>query len=137
MKPYPIGHSVKLLLGQFESEANRALKSLDLTTAQAQLLIILNNSTDTLLPQKKLEASVGLSQATVSGIISRLAAKELVTLSRDGEDRRVQLVAITPKGAKCCLSAFEILKATKEYVLSTLSSEEKSAVSDFLTLHFK
>lgn len=137
MKPYPIGHSVKLLLWRFESEANRALKSLDLTTAQAQLLIILNNSTDTLLPQKKLETSVGLSQATVSGIISRLAVKELVTLSRDGEDRRVQIVAITPKGVKCCLSAFEILKTAKENVLSTLSSEEQGAISDFLTAHFK
>lgn len=133
MKLYPIGHTLKLIVSRFEAEANRALKPLGLTASQAQLLIILNNSTDTLLPQKKLEAAIGLSQATVAGIVSRLAAKNLITLSRDGEDRRIQLVAITPAGIKCCSKAFDIMKAAEEKVITELTFEDREIISEMFS----
>ena len=124
MRLYPVGQELKLLLNRFEAIANRRLSPLGLTAAQAQLLIILNNSTDTLMPQKKLEAAVGSSQSTVAGIVSRLAAKNLVTATRDGEDRRIKLVAITPEGIDCCDSAFAALKEAESELLSGLSEKE-------------
>ena len=124
MKLYPIGHELKLLTNRFEAAANKNLAPLGLTTAQAQLLIILNNSTDTLMPQKKLEKKVGASQATITGLITRLAEKNLIALTRDGEDRRVQLVAITPEGIALCESAFFALSAAESEVFKSLSSGE-------------
>ena len=126
MKPYPVGHELKLLVNRFESIANRSLAPLGITTSQAQLLIILNNSTDTMMPQKKLEAEVGASQATVNGLISRLAAKELVSLRRDEEDHRINLVAMTLKGIECSEKAFEILRASEKEAFSGLDPEEIS-----------
>ena len=124
MKLYPIGHELKLLTQSFEAAANKNLAPLSLTTAQAQLLIILNNSTDTLMPQKKLEKAVGASQATITGLITRLAEKNLIALTRDGEDRRVQLVAITPEGIALCESAFFALRSAESEVFKSLSSDE-------------
>ena len=126
MRLYPVGQELKLLLNHFEAIANRRLSPLGLTAAQAQLLIILNNSTDTLMPQKKLEAAVGSSQSTVAGIVSRLAAKNLVTATRDGEDRRIKLVAITPEGIDCCDSAFAALKEAESELLSGLSDKDST-----------
>ncbi len=124
MKLCPIGHELKLLANRFEAAANKNLMPLGLTTAQAQLLIILNNSTDTLMPQKKLEKAVGASQATITGIISRLNEKKLVALTRDGEDRRVQLVAITPEGIALCESAFFALRSAETEIFKKLSADE-------------
>ena len=124
MKLYPIGHELKLLTNRFEAAANKNLAPLGLTTAQAQLLIILNNSTDTLMPQKKLEKAVGASQATITGLITRLAEKNLIALTRDGEDRRVQLVAITPEGIALCESAFFALRSAETEIFKKLSPDE-------------
>ncbi len=132
MKTYPIGRDLKLLSSRFEAEANRCLLSLDITAAQAQLLIFLDNSTDTLMPQKKLEAAFGASQASVAGIVSRLELKGLVTCKRDGADRRVQLVAITEKGSDCCEKAFAALKAAENLLLSPLNDSERKAFSSIL-----
>ena len=124
MKLYPIGHELKLLANRFEAAANKNLAPLGLTTAQAQLLIILNNSTDTLMPQKKLEKAVGASQATITGLITRLAEKNLLALTRDGEDRRVQLVAITPEGIALCESAFFALRSAENEIFKKFSDDE-------------
>ena len=78
------------------------------------------------MPQKKLEAAVGSSQSTVAGIVSRLAAKNLVAATRDGEDRRIKLVAITPEGIDCCDSAFAALKEAESELLSGLSEKESA-----------
>ena len=125
MKMHPIGRELKLLASRFESIAGSELSPLGITAAQAQLLIILDNSTDTLMPQKKLEKAIGASQASVAGIISRLEAKELISCKRDGEDRRIQLIAITEKGNELCKPAFAALKIAEEKAFKNLSSEEK------------
>ena len=124
MKTYPVGRDLKLLVSRFESTANHELLPLGITAAQAQLLIILNNSTDTLMPQKKLEKAVGASQATITGLITRLAEKNLIALTRDGEDRRVQLVAITPEGIALCESAFFALRSAETEIFKKLSPDE-------------
>lgn len=133
MRLYPIGHELKLLTNRFEKAANKNLAPLGLTTAQAQLLIILNDSTDTLMPQKKLERAVGASQATITGLITRLVEKGLIALTRDGEDRRVQLVAITPEGIERCEPAFKALKIAEEEVFNNLSESEKTAFKTLIS----
>ncbi len=132
MKTYPIGRDLKLLVSRFESAANRELLPLGITAAQAQLLIILDNSTDTLMPQKNLEKAAGASQASVAGIVSRLESKGLVTCKRDGEDRRIQLVAITEKGSELCESAFDALKTAEKKVFKNLTPEEFSLYSSLI-----
>jgi len=50
------------------------------------------------LAPSELAKAASLSQATITGIIDRLFAQELVTRERSEEDRRRVSVALTPKG---------------------------------------
>ena len=129
MKIKPIGRGLKLMSSGFEAAANRELSALGLTAAQAQLLIILNSSNDTLRLQKSLAAELGASQACVTGIISRLGEQGFVRLSRDGEDRRNRLISLTPKGEDICQKAHEALvRACRDY-FSPLTDEELGQLS--------
>ena len=132
MKTYPVGRELKLLASRFESCANRRLAPLGITAAQAQILITLDNSTDTLMPQKKLENAAGASQACVAGIVARLESKGLVTCKRDGEDRRIQLVAITAQGSDLCKAAFEALKAAEKATFEKLSDDELALLNSLI-----
>lgn len=132
MRQIPTGRGLRILCSRFESAANRELSTLGLTAAQAQLLIILNNSEDTLMPQKRLEAELGASQASATGIISRLAAKGLVEQTRDGLDRRARLITITEKGIDCCKEASDALEKARREVFSNLADDELSQLVLFM-----
>lgn len=128
LKTYPIGRNIKLFSSRFEAAANQNLIPLGITVAQAQLLIFLDNSTDTMMPQKNLETAFGASQASIAGIVARLELKGLVVCKRDGADRRIQLVAITEQGSECCAKAFDALQAAEETLLSPLTETERESL---------
>jgi len=76
------------------------------------------------LPVNTIGPKVDLTPGSISIAVDRLVAKGLVTRVESTEDRRVRIVALTPRGKDLIVSAFRKHSGQMKKVFSELSSEE-------------
>ena len=76
------------------------------------------------LPVNTIGPIVDLTPGSISIAVDRLFAKSLVTRVESTEDRRVRIVALTPRGKDLIVSAFRKHSGQMKRVFSELSSEE-------------
>ncbi len=76
------------------------------------------------LPVNTIGLIVDLTPGSISTAVDRLFAKGLVTRVESAEDRRVRVVALTPRGKDLIVSAFRKHSGQMRKVFSELSPEE-------------
>src|ERR1700722_10963184 len=76
------------------------------------------------LPVNTIGPVVDLTAGSISIAVDRLFAKGLVSRVESGEDRRVRIVALTPRGNALIDSAFRKHSGQMKRVFSELSPEE-------------
>jgi MarR family 2-MHQ and catechol resistance regulon transcriptional repressor len=76
------------------------------------------------LPVNTIGPIVDLTPGSISIAVDRLFAKDLVTRVESTEDRRVRIVALTPRGKDLIVSAFRKHSGQMKRVFSELSPEE-------------
>jgi MarR family transcriptional regulator, 2-MHQ and catechol-resistance regulon repressor len=76
------------------------------------------------LPVNTIGPMVDLTPGSISIAVDRLVAKGLVSRVESTEDRRVRIVALTPRGKDLIVSAFRKHSGQMKRVLSELSPEE-------------
>jgi MarR family 2-MHQ and catechol resistance regulon transcriptional repressor len=76
------------------------------------------------LPVNTIGPIVNLSPGSISIAVDRLFAKGLVTRVESTEDRRVRIVALTPRGKDLIVSAFRKHSGQMRRVFSELSPQE-------------
>ena len=76
------------------------------------------------LPVNTIGPIVDLTPGSISIAVDRLLAKALVTRVESTEDRRVWIVALTPRGKDLIVSAFRKHSGQMKRVFSELSPEE-------------
>jgi MarR family 2-MHQ and catechol resistance regulon transcriptional repressor len=76
------------------------------------------------LPVNAIGPIVDLTPGSISVAVDRLFAKGLVTRVESTEDRRVRIVALTPRGRDLIVSAFREHSGQMKKVFSELSLEE-------------
>ena len=76
------------------------------------------------LPVNTIGPIVDLTPGSISIAVDRLFAKGLVSREESGEDRRVRIVALTPRGNDLIAPAFRKHARQMRKVFSELSSEE-------------
>jgi len=80
------------------------------------------------LPVNTIGPIVDLTPGSISIAVDRLVAKGLVTRVESTEDRRVRIVALTPRGKDLIVSAFRKHSGQMKRVFSQLSVEELRAL---------
>ncbi|MEN8159906.1 MAG: MarR family winged helix-turn-helix transcriptional regulator [Myxococcota bacterium] len=75
-----------------------------------------------------LARAVSLGQPTVSGILDRLEAQGLVRRDRSTQDRRANVVTVTPKGARVLRQAPSLLQDRFRSELSRLEEWERTQI---------
>src|SRR6201992_688427 len=80
------------------------------------------------LPVNTIGPMVDLTPGSISIAVDRLFAKGLVTRVESTEDRRVRIVALTPRGKDLIVSAFRKHSRQMKRVFSGLSPEELRAL---------
>jgi DNA-binding MarR family transcriptional regulator len=80
----------------------------------------------------QLAREVALSQATITGIVDRLAARQLVTRARDAPDRRLVSVSATDAGRALVSEAPSPLQDRFVQRLRSLSEEDRNAMRETL-----
>jgi len=76
------------------------------------------------LPVNTIGPIVDLTPGSISIAVDRLVAKGLVSRVESAEDRRVRIVALTPRGKDLIVSAFRKHSGQMRKVFSELSAEE-------------
>jgi MarR family transcriptional regulator, 2-MHQ and catechol-resistance regulon repressor len=76
------------------------------------------------LPVNTIGPIVDLTPGSISIAVDRLVAKGLVSRVESAEDRRVRIVALTPRGKDLVVSAFREHSGQMKKVFSELSPEE-------------
>ena len=76
------------------------------------------------LPVNTIGPMVNLTPGSISIAVDRLVAKGLVSRVESAEDRRVRIVALTPRGKDLIVSAFRKHSGQMKRVFSELSPEE-------------
>ena len=76
------------------------------------------------LPVNTMGPMVDLTPGSISTAVERLVARGLVSRVESAEDRRVRIVALTPRGKDLIASAFRKHSGQMKRVFSELSPEE-------------
>jgi MarR family 2-MHQ and catechol resistance regulon transcriptional repressor len=76
------------------------------------------------LPVNTIGPMVDLTPGSISIAVDRLVAKGLVSRIESAEDRRVRIVALTPRGHDLIVSAFRKHSLQMKKIFSDLSAEE-------------
>ena len=76
------------------------------------------------LPVNTIGPIVNLTPGSISLAVDRLFAKGLVSRVESADDRRVRIVALTPRGKDLIVSAFRTHSAQMKRVFSELSAKE-------------
>jgi MarR family transcriptional regulator, 2-MHQ and catechol-resistance regulon repressor len=76
------------------------------------------------LPVNTIGPIVDLTPGSISIAVDRLVAKGLVSRVESAEDRRVRIVALTPRGKNLIVSAFRKHSGQMKKVFSELSADE-------------
>ena len=84
------------------------------------------------LPVNTIGPIVDLTPGSISIAVDRLFAKGLVTRVESTEDRRVRIIALTPRGKDLIVPAFRKHSAQMKKIFSELSPEELRVLEEAL-----
>jgi MarR family 2-MHQ and catechol resistance regulon transcriptional repressor len=84
------------------------------------------------LPVNTIGPIVDLTPGSISIAVDRLFAKGLVTRVESTEDRRIRIVALTPRGKDLIVPAFRKHSAQMKKVFAELSPEELRVLEEAL-----
>lgn len=102
----------------------------DLTPPQFAALARLREAGDT--SQNQLGALVAMDAATIKGVIDRLKARGLVTLTRHAGDRRRLIVGLTAEGREAVDRLVPLAKTITAETLAPLSAREAETLTKLL-----
>jgi len=84
------------------------------------------------LPVNTIGPKVNLTPGSISVAVDRLYGKGLVSRVESDEDRRIRVVALTPRGKKLIVPVFRKHAAAMKKVFSELSSDELQQLESIL-----
>lgn len=102
------------------------------TSAQGRLIMYLEKQAPRCVPQYELENFMGVSHATVKGLVARLEEKGYVRTAFDGEDGRVKNVYLTDAVQRDKEKVRSLLQRIERRVMKGFSSEEKKSMRSML-----
>ena len=130
--PIHLGHTFKKLHFLVEQLMNRKLQELDLTSAQGHVIGFLRRSAEPPCA-KDMENAYGLSHATVSGILSRMEAKDFISQEPDPHDRRVKRLYLRDRGLECSEQIWQHICEIERSMTADFTPEELEQFRDYLS----
>lgn len=93
------------------------------------------------LDATRLSVQINFDRATLTGVIDRLEAKNLLVRKPDPNDRRMRLLYVTTLGAQVLRDASKAARQTKDDILEPLPRAERkqllTLLDKFVSLHEK
>lgn len=89
-----LGFLIKRLHGTFEANRNNFFRQYDMTSSQMDILEFLDLKEEKMATIAEIHEYLGVSYATVSGIVKRLEQKKFVDKKKDHSDKRITYVML-------------------------------------------
>jgi len=102
------------------------------SVARYQILMALWASKGKGIPHKHIVAAMGVTRATVSGLMAALERDGVVKSQVDGEDRRKLIARLTAKGEAVIKKQHELNLVKFRAVFTSFTSEELSSLTALL-----
>ena len=131
------GQLIKRIHACLLSEASRHFSDIDLTPAQAHILIQLRRSEDESATMKELEHDFHCAQSTMAGLVQRLEKKGLIISFTRSDDHRIKCVRLTDEGRALCDRSRASIDAAEAAMLSSLTDSEKTQAYALLLKMYK
>ncbi len=108
----------------FEKLSNQLLAPFDLTSSQFKILMLLYHAPGGSLRQADIEARFSMTNPTVTGLLQKLEAKELVRRIPHPEDRRSKVLVLTPKAMAMEQSLLALADSLEQQMTAKLTAAE-------------
>jgi DNA-binding MarR family transcriptional regulator len=102
------------------------------TPARFQILMLLWAARGRGVPHKEIVAALGVTRATVSGVMAALERDGLVTSVVASDDRRNLLAGLTQKGEAIVEKAIETIRVRLRTAFTAMSSDELKTLTTLL-----
>lgn len=132
-----IGPKIKSINNQIKQTLCKEGQEMNLTSAQMHVLRYLCLNQDSVIYQKDILNEFELSNATVSGIISRLEAKGFVTCTLSDFDSRCKQIKVTEKALGYHLFIRENIKQLEMQIVDGFTEDEIHTLHNFLNRMIK
>lgn len=119
------GRLLKQINDELRKNANNAMRSQNMTMAQLEALVTLDQMPEKQMSLKELEQTLHVAQSTAAGIVVRLEQKGLAEGFGDANDRRIKKVRITPAGKEHVLCAKQNAMEAEDKLLASLTATER------------
>ena len=114
------------------TELDELLRPLGLTFARYEVLVLLSFSRRGALPLGKIGERLQVHATSVTPLVQRLEAAELITRTRHPEDGRAVLASITPKGRMVMDRATDVIVSAR-FGLGALTEADCDQLTGLLT----
>ncbi|WP_374034852.1 MarR family winged helix-turn-helix transcriptional regulator [Bdellovibrio bacteriovorus] len=115
---------------EFEINLDKFFSQYNLSSGRFTLMILLNKYVDGLMPSE-LAQMVGVTQATISGLINSLEKVEIVQRTTHEKDGRSYVIKLTEKGKKTTGEILPEYQTRINKFWSEFPSEEKNQINDY------
>ena len=131
--PKHVGRQFKRIHMIMDYNFNSVVARYDLTTAQADMLILLFHNKGMPMCQKDIEERLGLKNPTVTGTLKRLEAKGFIERVPLESDRRFNQITPTPHAWELDSEILNLIHTSEARMLSGFSDEERAQLNDYLS----
>lgn len=115
---------------EFEINLDKFFSQYNLSSGRFTLMILLNKYVDGLMPSE-LAQMVGVTQATISGLINSLEKVEVVQRTTHEKDGRSYVIKLTEKGKKMTGEILPEYQTRINKFWSEFPSEEKTQINGY------
>lgn len=117
----------------FDKLSNQLLTPYDLTGSQFKILMLLYRSPVGSVRQADIEAKFSMTNPTVTGLVQKLEAKQLVRRIPHPDDRRSKVLVPTERALSMKDELFRLAERLESQLTTNLTAEEADKLSSLLT----
>lgn len=133
MKTVTIPILVKRSSLVFDKLANQLLMPYDLTSSQFKILMMLYHAPDSSVRQIDLESKFDMTNPTVTGLVQKLEAKDLVKRTPHPQDKRSKVLTLTKRALDLQDELHELSDTMDRQMTQKLNEEERIQLAALLT----
>lgn len=121
----------------FDKLSNQLLSPFDLTGSQFKILMVLYMSPAGSVRQTDIEAKFSMTNPTVTGLVHKLEAKDLVNRMPHPEDRRSKVLVLTERAIQMKEELLDLADSLEQQMTANLTKEEYDQLASLLVKMLK
>ncbi|WP_027797430.1 MarR family winged helix-turn-helix transcriptional regulator [Paraburkholderia acidipaludis] len=129
-----LGYNVRRAYLVIQTHFDAQMEKLDLRQADFAVLSMLRSNPG--INQKALAEALAIAPPNLATLLDRLESSGLLGRQRSTDDKRIQLVSLTPQGVKLHTQALKAAQKADEAALHQLSAGEREQLKRLLSKIF-